>query len=274
MRTSFGVLGGGLLLLLLSCEGVFAQAPPAQGISAFRGLNQLEKQFGAANLRDIVEVRGFRGQAQPFAWEIVVFDPSTPYLLRTFQVTGSDAVNEGANTTHYPEKEPKGFFSVEAIKVDSIAAFNIANDEARKAKMGFDSLNYRLHAKEYSKEPVWILDLVNARGSLVGRVHLSASTGEVLRTVWIYRAQTQQGVPLVIDSALNHRRKPVIEGGEDEGVTPPPSGEPAPTEGGAPGPNGSGTTTAPAPAPSGNPFPPRNSGAGSDFSETRIPDAP
>ncbi|HRQ91115.1 MAG TPA: hypothetical protein PLA50_20155, partial [Bacteroidia bacterium] len=108
----------------------------------------------------------------------------------------------GADDLRYPDDVPLGYFNPAQISLDSVAAFTVAEGEARRAKMAFDSCDYLLRLREYSNEPVWRLSLLDASRRLVGKLYVSASSGRVLRTIWIYRDQRARpdGMPLIIDS--------------------------------------------------------------------------
>jgi hypothetical protein len=118
----------------------------------------------------------------------VAWDESATFNLRAFTIERGQAADGGDDySRHYPENPPTGFIPIDKLKIDSTLAFEIAEKEARRARMGFNSLNYRLAAMEYATEPVWTLDLVDADDNLAGKVFLSGETGEVLRTLFIYR---------------------------------------------------------------------------------------
>lgn len=186
--------------------GLFSLSAMAQGnrgVSAREALDLVSEKFGAERVEWIIEMRGYEGVPEPEEWEIDVWDPRSRYQAREYWADGREATNEGASDDYFPDRSPFGYVRVTDLKLDSKAAFVIAEAEARKAKMGFDSLNYFLRCREFSREPIWTLDLVDAEGGIAGKVYLSGSTGEVLRTVWIYRGERGRpdGGPLILDSA-------------------------------------------------------------------------
>lgn len=212
------------LLLLLSAGLLSAQEP---GMPALAGLQLLEEKFGPPYLRHIFEMSGVAGDPQPLEWRVTVSEPSDPALLHEFWIGERSATDEGINDDYYPERLPKGYFPLAAVKVDSTQAFSITEAVAREAKVGFDLINYRLHGREYSREPVWMLTLLDADEEVVGSVHLSASSGDVLRTIWMRRLT--DGRLSVEDSALLPSGRPLATAGEVPPVSPVPSaGVPAP----------------------------------------------
>ena len=173
------------------------------GISARAALDFLSRQYGADKVEWVVEMRGSDGVPTPEEWEVFVYDPDTRFLTREYWVGDGEATNEGPADDYFPDRSTFGYIRVTDLKLDSAAAFTIAEGEARKARMGFDRLNYTLRCREFSREPVWTLELVDSAGALVGKVYISGSTGEVLRTVWIQRPGRgrTEGASVVMDSA-------------------------------------------------------------------------
>ena len=170
--------------------------------SAREALGIISTQYGPNATRWIAEISGTGGVPQPFEWDVVAFDDRAPRLLYRFRAGGGRATDMGVDRQFYPEYAPAGYFSMNQIAVDSVAAFTVAEGEARKAKMAFDSCNYLLRVRDFSTEPIWRLDLVDVRRAVVGKIYLSANSGAVLRTIWIYRDQRgrSDGEPLIIDS--------------------------------------------------------------------------
>lgn len=179
----------------------FAAAPRdslSQTISARESLGIIAERHGARAVQWIAEIRGIGGVPQPAEWEVHSFDERVPGLLYRF-LSGSRGVADlGPDTKRYPDDVPVGFFSPNDIGVDSVAAFTIAEGEARKARMAFDSCNYLLRLREFSTDPLWRLELLDARRQIVGKIYISGRSGAVLRTVWVYRDGI--GVPRIIDS--------------------------------------------------------------------------
>ena len=147
-------------------------------------------------------MKGFEGVPQPEEWEVICHDPRSPTMLHRYRVEPGHVRDEGFVEDAYPTKEPAGFIDYAQLRLDSIGAFTIAEVAATQAKMGFDSLNLTLRCREYSREPVWILHLIDAEGFLAGKVHLSGNSARVFRTIWIYRDELIAGQPRVVDSAL------------------------------------------------------------------------
>ena len=212
------------LLLVVALAGVSANA---QSNYAREALNSISAQFGPRSTQWLAEIRGKGGVPQPYEWDVVAFDDRAPRLLYRFRAGGGRASDMGVDRQFYPDYAPTGYFSANQIAVDSVAAFTVAEGEARKAKMAFDSCNYLLRVRDFSTEPIWQLDLVDTRRAVVGKIYLSANSGAVLRTIWIYRDQRARsdGQPLIIDSLAPTQRS-LTTGitGNDYPVRPPAPG--------------------------------------------------
>ncbi|MFN0126372.1 MAG: hypothetical protein ACKV19_06780 [Verrucomicrobiales bacterium] len=151
------------------------------------GLQQLADRFGRPSVRHIVEMTGASGDPQPQEWRVTASAPGRSDLLREFWIGDGRVTDEGLDDDFYPERLPKGFFSLDRVKLDSTQAFAMAEQVARDAGIGFDAVNYKLHCREYSDEPVWTLTLLDREETIVGSVHISADSGRMLRTVWMRR---------------------------------------------------------------------------------------
>ncbi len=216
--------------ILGSPEVVQAQG---DGMNSKDALAELTVRVGDQALTHLVSMKGYEGVPQPSEWEIVTHDAQSPTLLHRYRVGLGYVRDEGPVEDQYPGKEPAGYIDYSQLRLDSVGAFTVAEAAALQAKMGFDSLNMALRCREYSREPVWILHLVNDEGLLVGKVHMSANTGRVFRTIWIYRDDIREGFPTVVDSALTPPEQVPVEN-TTQNTLQSPLTEPGPPTGPAP----------------------------------------
>ncbi len=207
-----GLLGLAAVLVMPCALAEGGQVP------ALEGLRHLEKEFGRAAIERIAEMTGVGGVPQPEEWRVTTTDLRRADILHEFWIGENRVTDEGTNDDYYPDKLPKGFFKLGRVKLDSTQAFAMTEQVARDAGVGFDVINYKLHCREYSDEPVWTLTLLDRHEDIVGSVHLSADTGEMLRTVWMKRRPN--GRLTVDDSAQGPRPKPLAA------VSPRPAGLP------------------------------------------------
>lgn len=185
------------IILATAAAGSFVHAQNPSS-SAREAINSVSNQFGPGAVQWLAELKGTNGMPQPPTWEILAYSDRAPRLLHRFWGGQGRAGDAGVDEQRYPINIPVGYFSLNQISVDSVAAFTIAEGEARKAQMAFDSCSYLLRVREYSTEPIWRLELLDPTRRLVGKIYLSARNGEVLRTVWVY--YTQGARPQIIDS--------------------------------------------------------------------------
>lgn len=178
-----------------------ATAQEYKTISAQGAIDQIRGEFGASSMNWIVEMKATGGQPQPLQWEVVALDPTAPGLLRRFVSYFGAVLDDGPEGRRYPGDPPSGFFGVTNLGVDSVAAFTIAEAEARKARVGFDSCDYHLQAREFSNETIWRLELVDGAHRMVGSIFISGTNGAVLRTVWV-RRDPVSGYPSITDSLI------------------------------------------------------------------------
>jgi len=190
-------------------------AKAQQGNSAKEAVNTMSVQLGPQAVQWIAEIQGINGVPQPTEWHVLAYDSGSPQLLRQYWAAQGRAGDNGADLERYPRNVPVGYFTLNQLSVDSVAAFTIAEGEARKAKMGFDSCSYLLRVREYSSEPIWRLELIDINRQTVGKVYISGQNGEVLRTVWV---DFSQGGKITDSSAPGNRNSPLGTGLSTTGV--------------------------------------------------------
>lgn len=204
---SGGWKGRTLVALIMLAFLPSATALEEGQVPALDGLKRLQKAFGGPAVAHITEMTGVGGVPQPEEWRVTAIDLRRADILHEFWIGDRRVTDEGTNDDYYPDKLPKGFFKLSRVKLDSTQAFAMAEQVAREANTGFDVINYKLHCREYSDEPVWTLTLLDRHEEIVGSVHLSAESGELLRTVWMRRRPN--GRLVVEDSAQGARPRPL-----------------------------------------------------------------
>lgn len=193
------------IALVVSVFSFPTEAKAQRGDSAREAFKAVPLQFGPQAAQWIAEIRGVNGIPQPTEWHVLAYDPQAPQLLRRFWSAEGRAGDNGPDLERYPNNVPVGYFSINQVVVDSLAAFTIAEGEARKARMGFDSCSYLLRVREYSSEPIWRLELIGVNRQTVGKVYISGQNGEVLRTVWVDHTN---GGRIIDSSAPGNRLAP------------------------------------------------------------------
>ncbi len=186
-------------------------------------LERLRARFGPDITDHLIEMTGTQADPQPAEWRVTLGDPAHGGQPHEFWVGDRRVTDEGVSREYYPEKLPKGFIARKRLKLDSTQAFAIAEQVARDAKVGFDGVNYKLHCREYSDEPVWTLTLLSADAEILASIHLSAESGDLLRTVWLRPGRN--GRRAVDDSALDSPNRQSLAGPDSK---PAPKPEPRP----------------------------------------------
>ncbi len=150
---------------------VFAQT------TAYDALRTVGNQRGDQVYSQLVSINGLDGAPQPLLWVLLFRDPAIPSGLR--QIT----VQEGRITADEPatRRSNAATMDLKRLNLNSDGLFKIVELEARNNRIGFNALNYLLRSHEVTGEPVWIVDLLNARRQRVSTSMVSAETGRTLR---------------------------------------------------------------------------------------------
>jgi hypothetical protein len=163
-----------LLLLAFSAPGVVAAAP----VGAYEALISVGRQKGNAYLDNLVEMRAVEGTPQPEQWTLLFRDAAARGGMREFVVTGKGIASERTPLRTDDALLVAATMPYAQLKLDSKGAFTEANKLATQARLGFDSVSYRLHSSNGA--PVWTLRLLDTSRREVGSLVLSAKTSTVI----------------------------------------------------------------------------------------------
>lgn len=163
-----------LLVSALVLPGALWAAP----VSAYEALISVGRQKGNAYLDNLVEMRGVEGAPQPEQWTMIFRDASARGGLREFIVTSKGVASERTPLRAEDALLVASTIPYAQLKLDSQGAFTEANKSATQAKLGFDSVSYRLQSANGA--PVWTLRLLDAGRCEVGSLALSAKTSAVI----------------------------------------------------------------------------------------------
>ncbi|MGI9240458.1 MAG: hypothetical protein ACR2RV_06625 [Verrucomicrobiales bacterium] len=181
------------------------------GSSAKQALATLQAAEGKVVSSNIFGLTGRFGQDQPQEWEILARRGDQ---FAMFVVDKKSVLSYSLIRPKKPIKLP-----TKALKIDSTKAFKIANKSAVAASIGFDSLDYLLRPRTDSAAPVWIVNLVNVEGLIVGRVHIAADSGTVMRTNWDRNQLNRPARPVTASSTGGTRG--IITDRRDQPLKPP-----------------------------------------------------
>lgn len=144
--------------------------------TAYSALRAIGKRDGQEVLNHVLELRGRDGMPSPQVWKIVIDDPRARGGIRELEVQKGKIVAESTPTSRGPGN-PMNF---NQLNLDSEGAFTIANQEAQKANVPFDRVNFLLKAGTGGGAPVWELELFDGRNGRSGSLTIAADSGTVL----------------------------------------------------------------------------------------------
>lgn len=164
--------------ILMASAFFLPHALCAAPVTAYEALISVGRQKGNAYLDNLVEMRSVEGAPQPEQWTMIFRDASARGGLREFVVTGKGVASERTPLRAEDSLLVAPTISYAQLKLDSNGAFTEADKSATQAKLGFDSVSYRLSTA--SNAPVWTLRLLDAGRHEVGMITLSAQNGAVV----------------------------------------------------------------------------------------------
>ena len=156
---------------------LLAQFAAEAADTAYSALRVVGKRRGADALNRVLEVRGRNGAPEPALWKIVLDEPRARGGIRELEVQRGQIISERTPTGR-TIGSPMNF---NQLNLDSEGAFTVAHQEAEKAGVPFDRLDYLLKSGTGGGAPVWELSLFRGREGQVGSMVIAADTGSVLR---------------------------------------------------------------------------------------------
>jgi hypothetical protein len=144
--------------------------------SAYQALRTIGTERGNDALQHVIEVDGHGGVPQPTTWHVVMEDASATGGVRTVDISGGKIVAE--HTPVGSSAAGGALIDFHKLNLDSAGAFTVAEKEAQKSKIGFDSVDYTLRAGDSG--PVWVLHMMDNSKHSIGSLTLAADTGVVV----------------------------------------------------------------------------------------------
>jgi hypothetical protein len=158
------------VLLLVSA----AMAPAQQ--TGFSALFIAGKSSPGSQL---VEITGDRGSPQPQEWKFFYLDPSARGGVREITIANRAVLSERTPLRGFSDLGTRNPIALGSLKVDSDRAFEIANAEAVKRRIGFHWVDYTLRVGG-DGSPRWTLRLLDNLGVTLGSLEISAESGAVV----------------------------------------------------------------------------------------------
>jgi len=148
--------------------------------TAYQALRTVGDERDKALLHRVLEVKGRNGTPQPQRWTIVLDDPLARGGVREIEVAGGHIVSERTPVRSYSGSVEGLIINFQRLNLDSSSVFTIVEEQAKAAKVGFDSADYVLCCNEANGAPVWTVQLLDLNGRALGTVSLAADTGAVI----------------------------------------------------------------------------------------------
>jgi hypothetical protein len=146
--------------------------------TAYKALRAIGKQRGEKALNQVVAISGQSGRPQPVDWRISLDDPTARGGVREFDIVSGQISAE--RTPAHPSQTRVRPIDLTKLNLDSDGAFHLAEQEASRNQVGFDSINYQLAADNATGQPVWTLEVFDYEQRPVGTVKVAASNGTLV----------------------------------------------------------------------------------------------
>lgn len=159
-----------MLLLLAQAAGFAAD-------TAYSALRIVGRQQGERALNRVLEVRGRFGNPQPDVWKITFEDTGARGGLREMEVQRGRVIGQRT-----PVSRSLGApMNLNQLNLDSEGVFTVVDQEAKKAAVTFDRVDYVLRSGSHGGAPVWQVELFEGRKGRVGQFEIAADSGAILR---------------------------------------------------------------------------------------------
>ncbi len=145
--------------------------------TAYSALRVIGKRDGQETLNRVLELRARGGSPHPAVWKVVIDEPRARGGVRELEVQRGKIISERTPNAR-SVGSPMNF---NQLNLDSEGAFTIADQEAQKAGVLFDRVDYFLKSGTNGGAPVWELELFDGRNGRMGLVSIAADSGTVLR---------------------------------------------------------------------------------------------
>jgi hypothetical protein len=196
--------------------------------TAYQALRTVGSQRGAEVLKHVIEVEGRGGVPEPATWRIVLDDPAATGGVRELDVAHGKIVAEHTPVQAYGGSAQAALIDFSKLNLDSAGAFTVAEKQAEKARIGFDSVDYTLRTGDGpNANPVWVIHMMDSSQHSLGMLTLAADTGAIVGTTFsgpqpVYASGTPP--PVVATQDNDNVYAPPVE------ATPPPADDDSDTD--------------------------------------------
>lgn len=149
--------------------------------SAYQALRVVGSERGDGALKHVIEVEGRGGVPQPVVWRVILDDPAATGGVRELDVANGKIVAEHTPVRAYSGSAAGALIDFHKLNLDSSGAFTVAEKEAQKAHVGFDSVDYILRTGDGpDANPVWVLHMLDASRHSISTMAVAADTGAIV----------------------------------------------------------------------------------------------
>jgi hypothetical protein len=149
--------------------------------TAYQALRTVGTERGADSLKHVIEVEGRGGVPQPVVWRIVLDDPTATGGVRELDVDNGKIVAEHTPVKAYSGSTAGALIDFKKLNLDSAGAFTVAEKEAQKAHIGFDTVDYTLRTGDGpDANPVWVIHMMDESRHSVGDLTVAADSGAIV----------------------------------------------------------------------------------------------
>jgi hypothetical protein len=163
-----------------------------ENATAYEALRVLGDEIGHDALRQIVSIRGTKGDPQPQKWKILVEDPQGGGV-RELQVADGRIDSDDLADRDVAGSTEGATIDVSQLNLDSSGAYAVASHTAEASHTNFATADYILRTDERG-EPMWIVTLRNRSSRPVGTIYIGGTRGTVRRTEGMFAGATMEDV--------------------------------------------------------------------------------
>ena len=148
--------------------------------TAYSALRLIGAERDAALMNRVLELKGRGGVPQPEKWVVILDDPLARGGVREVEVAGGRIVSERTPIKLYPGSASGVAMNFKKLNLDSEGAFTLAEQQAKRARVGFDLVDYELRCEDANAAPLWVLQLLDRYHRPVGKVTIAADSGVIV----------------------------------------------------------------------------------------------
>lgn len=148
--------------------------------TAYDALRSIQATRGQTVMSQLIEVRGETGAPQPQRWTVLMADPTARSGIREFIVARGEIQSERTPLRQFGVDASAPTLDFSRLNLDSDGAFKVAESQAVRTRVGFNSVDYTLRSDE-SGAPIWSLRLFDYMGAPVGTLQVSAVDGKIVQ---------------------------------------------------------------------------------------------